>query len=429
MAVDKHCCDGEHCACQMTNDMNMYDAQNLFEEDTTAIFDVLTPIFNQTSKDLEVIAKECFTLYNDKKSEEAKAKIADIFKYIQGNEIYKYIFLTSPFMDIQGYFDDLSDCQLSADMSIQEVEDSIEDKMEELKEKLESTSKSQIKSKLEASLKALPEIKTKLLNYLEHCKKETEANTSSKKVDIDFIDDYMNWFMSTLPFTGEFAAIKDKFATLYKSFFSIVLKDKETAEQLFQQMLQEEEEEKNEEEEEDDDILDATVPNYVNYIMELFEVDPEDEDDYIDLKSTIDGKAYASDVLDYYTKNCPVKKAENIKDLSFVEYVCFHYFQTIESLSLLYTFVLDRFDNVKDTMIESDDMVSLNNEVTPLEEFLEDFKAMKDEFDLDAFGDDDFDEDDYDDYDDDEEDGEDEEDGDGEDNEITEEEANYQFTY
>lgn len=79
----------------------------------------------------------------------------------------------------------------------------------------------------------------------------------------------------------------------------------------------------------------------------------------------IDGKAYASDVLDYYTKNCPVKKAEvlfchvrsilqNIKDLSFVEYVCFHYFQTIESLSLLYTFVLDRFDNVKDTMIESD---------------------------------------------------------------------------
>ena len=28
------------------------------------------------------------------------------------------------------------------------------------------------------------------------------------------------------------------------------------------------------------------------------------------------------------------------------------------------------------------DMVSLNNEVTPLEEFLEDFKAMKDEFDV-----------------------------------------------
>ena len=25
--------------------------------------------FNQTSKDLEVIAKECFTLYNDKKNE------------------------------------------------------------------------------------------------------------------------------------------------------------------------------------------------------------------------------------------------------------------------------------------------------------------------------------------------------------------------
>lgn len=71
--------------------------------------------------------------------------------------------------------------------------------MEELKEKLESTSKPQIKSKLEASLKALPEIKTvslfsfflilqKLLNYLEHCKKEMEANTSPKKVDFDFID-------------------------------------------------------------------------------------------------------------------------------------------------------------------------------------------------------------------------------------------------
>lgn len=46
MAVDKHCCDGEHCACQMTNDMNMSDAQNLFEEDTTAIFDVLTPMYS-----------------------------------------------------------------------------------------------------------------------------------------------------------------------------------------------------------------------------------------------------------------------------------------------------------------------------------------------------------------------------------------------
>ncbi|KAK8803202.1 hypothetical protein WA158_000896 [Blastocystis sp. Blastoise] len=455
MVEDKHC----HCEEGCTGECACADQEpNLFEEESTAIGDILMPIFEETSSSIESTVPELLKNLDENNMDKAKTICKQLLETVTSSPVYKVLFSISHFINIQSCYDEIEDGIISNEADIHEMISAMEDQIKLLKEDAAKTNKKADKEQINKNIKAFETLSEIVKGYSEEINKMHDSMSKPESdVDSTFINEFKTWYFSLFDFSGSLAALEEPFKKIYAKFFEMRLCNKAHAESLLEAMKKAAEDSLKQKEEEDKEILedakaegtDVTIlpdlfngenpPHFVSYLLNLCEIEDGEDDELIELKSNIDVEAYSEMVVKLYKEMFPEEKEKAIKSIQFVEYLDDEYYNSIEKLSLFFDFLSTHLGQIMNEMLEVEDVQELVDTIPTWEKLQEIYDEMhesfmNEDFDGMGFGDDDFDdEDDYDDeYDDDEEEDDDDEEGeedDDENNDQDNEEANYKFTY